>query len=159
MTSYGVKEDKMQEGIRGLEAELPQGAPFRIIDVLRGISPDDNYKIFTPGCRVWSGFAPTSAPGLISPQDLRALSTPKYTIEELSLHFFPLDAQARELRDYADYMESACVCSIMYYDCGMLEIYTKDAEWLRRLKSNISDMHPVSLTYKTDLNDGRVSFI
>lgn len=40
-------EDKAKEVIRGLEAELPQRASFRIIDVLSGILLD-HYKIFTP---------------------------------------------------------------------------------------------------------------
>lgn len=151
-------EDNVKVVIRGLEAELPQRASFRIADVLSGISLD-HYKIFTPGCRTWPKFAPASVSGLISPQDLRTLSTEKYAIEELSLHFFPLDAQPRELRDYSDYMESSCVCSILYYDCCFLEIYVKDTALLQMLKRNISGMHPISLTYKTNLNDDRERFI
>lgn len=151
-------EDKAKEVIRGLEAEFPQRASFRIMDVLHGILLD-HYKIFTPGCRIWPKFAPASISGLISPQDLLTLSTEKYAIEELSLHFFPCDAQPRALWDYSDYMESSCVCSILYYDCGFLEIYVKDTELLQMLKRNTSAMHPISLTYKTNLNDDRERFI
>ena len=73
--------------------------------------------------------------------------------------FFPRDAQPRELWDYSDYMESSCVCSILYYDCNFLEIYVKDTALLQMLKRNIGGMYPISLTYKTNLNDDRERFI
>lgn len=130
---------------------------FRVIDLLRDI-PIEEYEIYTPGCMVCprDGFA--SVAGTLSRADIERLSAPPYYVEELSLHLFPRGTAVRRLENYADYKQSDCICSILYFDCADLEVYAKEPEWLRSIKENIKQMHPLSICDKTEDSDGRTEF-
>ena len=61
----------------------------------------------------------------VSPYGLRELV--KASIWELVLYLYPLETDFQPIKTYDDFIRSSCVCCLIFYDCGLLEIYVKDA--------------------------------
>ncbi len=142
----------------GLEALLSNRQPFQIMDLLQGI-PLAEYELYSTGGIVCPSDGLPSGGGSLSAEDLERLSSPPYYVSEMSLYLFPRGMKVRRLKDYADYLQSGCVCGIMYYDCAYLEVYAKEPALLRRFRENIERMQTLmSLCGKTEATDGRTVF-
>ncbi|MBQ6432147.1 MAG: DUF2691 family protein [Oscillospiraceae bacterium] len=152
-------ENTMQDTICGLKARLSNRQPFRIMELLREIQLAD-YELYSTGGIVCPSDGLPAGGGLLTVEDLERLSSPPYYVEEMSLYLFLRGTEARRLKDYADYLQSGCVCGVMYYDCAYLEVYAKDPALLRRFRENVGKLQTLlSLSDKTEAADGRTGFL
>ena len=73
---------------------------------------------------------------------------------ELDLKIFPPDREPCVMETYEDFLRSGCLCCLLYYDCGDLEVYIRDepdrAALLALLQNAGVDPQPI-----TEENDGR----
>lgn len=147
----------MNNDVRGLEAVLSFKKHFQPEQLLQGI-PVQNFQMYMPWCIISSAVKGLSYSQPITLSFLQDLSETNCIWEQV-LHFFPHNEDARRLRDYEDFLNSTCQCSILFYDCAYLEIYVKCNEWLNTFQQNIMKMHPVSFCIKTDETDTRTEFL
>lgn len=142
------------ETIRGVYCLL-SGGEFDLDRVFRGI---DLCRYELCSYAMWmKGMVIATLDGELTMSELTDKLS-GYTVEELSVHVFPKGASPRKPDDYADYLRSECVCSLMYYDCGYLEVYAKDREWTAAITENLARMRHDELSHITPENDGRESF-
>ena len=92
------------------------------------------YNMHVPGMIIPSGKKDID----LGPQELRVLA--KTSVWELVLHVYEPGANRSEINTYDDFMKSECICCLIYYDCGYLEIYSKDKEHLVEMWNKISQM-------------------
>ena len=55
------------------------------------------------------------------------------TIWEMVMYIYPPGAEKQAIDTYEDYVNSQCVGCVIYYDCGYLEVYTKDVPLLHEI--------------------------
>ena len=76
-------------------------------------------------------------------------------IWEIVLHLYPSDATGHRIDQYEDFIASPCVCCLIFYDCGMLDIYVKDKHLRKQLYDLLLDLQAEDLAFITDESDRR----
>lgn len=141
----------MDTSIRGIECTLEEDA---IESLLRYFSEDDS-SIVVPCCMInGEGIETQNADSVWSPAELCKLS--QESILELVLQIYPPNSLPSKIETYADFVESECSICVIYYDCGMLEMYIKNLDDFNRIKSKLISLHVQDMIIKTALNDKRV---
>lgn len=115
------------------------------------------YELYVPWC---SGIdAPymrlpyNSRIGHITALELEELA--EQTIWEMVLSMYPTGKSDDTIETYDDYQNSECVCYIIYYDCGILEVYAKNFCWMKKLYETLSALGATSLSYIIEENNSR----
>lgn len=149
----------MKNIFRGIECEFEGSPHLNVERVLDGI-PLQHYKVFLEWGMIHNKDGQISCPKIVSPDFIHNISDNfNYCIWELLVHIFPKEETPKSLRNYKDFLESSCECSILYYDAGYLAIYVKNEEWLGTFEKNIIKMVPQRVDKITDQNDTRTSFL
>lgn len=76
-------------------------------------------------------------------------------ILELVLFAYAKDALPSVIVDYDDFWKSECRLCLIYYDCGVLEVYIKNKEDFIAIWNELVLLHAQNMVTKTALNDGR----
>lgn len=84
----------------------------------------------------------------INPNTLERMS--KDTIWELVLFVYDKNITIQPAKTYNDYVNSSCVACLIYYDCGLLEIYVKEPDFKNRLLELLNKIGAEDLKYITD---------
>ena len=143
----------MTDNIRGIECALDNG---RIEDLLLFLSTkpfdfyvrwclksDDNHMVL-----------PKSSQNFyILPKDLKRLA--KESVWELVLHLYPFGSDKYTIETYDDYVNSPCVCCVIFYDCGFLDIYSKESYLRDQIYSLLLSLQAEDIEFITDVSDGR----
>lgn len=143
----------MTENIRGIECSLYNGRveelllffsnkPFDYY-VRRCMKIDDKYVILPK----------SSYNFCISPHDLKELA--KESIWELVLHVYPAGSNGKLIETYDDFVNSACICCLIFYDCGLLDIYIKESSLRDQLYDLLLSLQAKDIELITDVSDGR----
>lgn len=143
----------MIEGIRGIECSLYNG---RVEDLLLFISniPFDFYVRWCMKIDDKDMILPKSLNNFkISSHDLRTLA--KASIWELVLHIYPVGSNVREIETYDDFVNSSCTCCLLFYDCGLLDIYVKEAQFRKQLSNLLVSLGAKDIVSITDASDTR----
>ena len=143
----------MTNNIRGIECSLYNG---RIEDVLLFLS-QKSFEFYVKWCMKIDNnqqLLPKSTRDYpVSAHDLCELA--KMSIWELVLHAYPTGANSCTIETYSDYKKSACTCCLIFYDCGLLDIYTKDLCLCNQLYELLLSLQAKDIAYITDLSDNR----
>lgn len=139
--------------IRGIECALIGNALSHVLQFLAY----EKCEFYVPWCTM------IDMPGMAIPrtikdqhinaQYLRRIAD--QSVWELVLKLYPLDKLEEAITTYDDYEGSECICYLIYYDCGMLDIYAKDLCLIERLHKLLSDLGVQSLRFLTRENDCR----
>ena len=78
-----------------------------------------------------------------------------HSIWEMVLHLYPPGAQMGQIETYEDFVKSSCICCLIYYDCGFLDIYVKDPQLLERIREQLISLNATDMVTIRDSNDGR----
>lgn len=89
----------------------------------------------------------------IVPHDLRNLA--KKSIWELVLHVYPVGSDNQTIETYEDFINSSCACCLIFYDCGLLDIYVKEANLRDQLYNLLLSLGAEDIALITDVSDGR----
>ncbi|MBR6801067.1 MAG: DUF2691 family protein [Eubacteriaceae bacterium] len=79
------------------------------------------------------------------------------TVWELVMYIYPEGITGSEIGTYEDFLESECNTCVIYYDCGYLEIYSKDEEHLFAMHKILSRLDTDELTFVTEENFDRTA--
>lgn len=143
----------MSNCMRGIRCELAQNDIGKFL--LYFTKKDLDY--FTP----WCSYIKENGRGIPNTvQNIQLTSTDltnlmRYSLWEFVLHIYPSDAEKKSIRSYSDYLNSNCICCIIYYDCGVTEIYAKDKHMLREIEDLAIQLNVPFVTYITDDTDDR----
>ena len=86
-------------------------------------------------------------------QDIQRLAA--ISIWELVLHMYPKGKQAEKINTYEDFLKSECACCIIFYDCGLLDIYIKDQVELNRIWEKLTSLQAQDMIVITNTTDSR----
>jgi hypothetical protein len=141
--------------VRGIECSLYNG---QIREVLLFLS-NQSFDFYVKWCmKIDSKYALLPNPSHnfdILPYDLKALA--KESLWELILHIYPIGGNKQTIETYDDFNKSSCICCLIYYDCGLLDIYTKESNLRDQLYSLLLSLQAKEIELITDLSDGRTS--
>ncbi len=84
----------------------------------------------------------------IKPNTLESMA--KETIWELVLFVYDKNVIEQPIKTYDDYVNSSCVACLLYYDCGLLEIYVKEPHLRNRLLELLIKIGAEDLKHITD---------
>lgn len=76
-------------------------------------------------------------------------------IWELVLQVYPENAKKADIETYEDFMNSQCLCCLIYYDCGLLDIYIQNQELLALIHRKLLLLDATDLEFITNINDCR----
>ena len=79
----------------------------------------------------------------------------KASVWELVLHMYPAGSNKQQIETYEDFLKSECLCCLIFYDCGMLDIYIKDYDLNREIYNILNSLQAEDIKYITDSSDGR----
>ncbi len=82
-----------------------------------------------------------------------------HAIWELVLHIYPVGEEKESIKTYADFIGSNCCCCLIYYDCGYLDIYIKEAGLLQQIRACLAELNAEELQVLTDSNDDRQALL
>ena len=143
----------MTERIRGIECSLYNG---KIEDLLLFLS-NKPYDFFVRWCMKVDDnhvLLPKSSRNFrISPHDLQKMA--KESIWELVLHVYPVGSNSQTIETYDDFINSPCICCLIFYDCGLLDIYTKESSLRDQLYDLLLSLQAKDIELITDVSDGR----
>lgn len=143
----------MTENIRGIECSLGNE---KLEDLLLFLS-NNLFDFYIPWCMKIANkqrIVPQSLNNLpISLCDLKKLA--KESIWELVLHIYPVGASKQVIETYDDFLNSQCHCCLIFYDCGLLDIYIKNADFRDQLYSLLLSLSAKDMKFITDLSDSR----
>lgn len=145
----------MKNTIRGISCSLYNGA---IRNLLRFLSKE-SFEFYVPWCNKIDN-SEMLLPKLsqvyhASSFDLAEIST--HCIWELVLQMFPVGSNHEEIETYDDFVSSSCICCLIYYDCGLLDVYVKDFVLLESIQELLIQFHAEDLEFITDDNDVRIA--
>ena len=143
----------MKENIRGMECSLYNGrfqdlllfianTPFEFY--VRWCSKIDDKRMLLP--RPLHDFRAL-------PQDLKKMA--KESIWELVLHVYPVGSDNQIIETYEDFINSSCICCLIFYDCGLLDLYVKEPDFRERLYNLLRSLGAKDLELITDASDER----
>lgn len=145
----------MNHTVRGISCSLFHGAIGELLQILA----KEPFEFFVPWCSRIDHpkmLLPKSSPIYsISASDLAELST--CSIWELVLQLFPVGGGCAEIETYDDFLKSPCICCLIFYDCGLLDVYVKDPVFLERIREHLIRLGAEELMFLTDANDGRTA--
>lgn len=143
----------MEDMIRGLRCGLP---PYAINHILQSLSLEP-CRFYIPWCETAetsSQILPKSRRGFFaSDTDLQEMA--HQAIWELELQLYPSDGEKCCIETYEDFTNSACICCLIYYDCGWLDAYVKDASLFKQIWNELLTLNAEDLTVLTSENDSR----
>ncbi len=143
----------MTENIRGIECSLYNG---RIEDLLLFLS-NKPFDFYIRRCmKINDKHALLPKPSCnfrILPNDLKQLA--KESIWELVLDIYPVGSNIQTIETYDDFLESPCVCCLIFYDCGLMDIYVKDSNLRNRLYHMLFSLQAKDITLISDVSDNR----
>ena len=146
-------ENKKRNPVKGISCLLPDQS---VNGLLLHIS-DLEYDFFSPWCLKIASremMLPESVKGLaITPSYLRELG--HQAIWELVLHVYPMCAPKTEIETYEDFLNSSCLCCMIYYDSGWLDIYIKDDVLFADIQTWLQKLEAKEIVLLTDANDKR----
>lgn len=123
----------MESSICGLVCTLPNPNVGHLLEVISY----ENFVFYIPWCSKIDdnhSLLPKSYRNYyVSNEELRQLS--QDTIWELELQVYPLGLSHEDFDTYDSFQKSSCVCSVIFYDCMEMEIYTKNAEGLEKIQN------------------------
>lgn len=143
----------MDDNIRGIECSLYNG---RIKDLLKFLScePFEFYVQRIMQINDKSMKLPQSLFNFkISSQDLENIA--KNSIWELVLHIYPLGANNQVINTYDDFIQSPCICCLIFYDCGLLDVYLKDIHFREKLYDILLSLEASDINLITDTSNSR----
>lgn len=146
----------MLENIRGIECSLYNG---KVEDLLLFLSnkPFDFYVRWCLKLEGNNGLLPTSSRNFhILPYDLKKLA--KESIWELILDIYPVGLNKQTIETYDDYINSPCVCCLILYDCGLMDIYVKESNLRNQLYNLLLSLQAKDIAFITDRSDCRTYF-
>ena len=143
----------MKDAIRGIECQLEDSA----INGLLFFLAKEPCEFFVP----W--YSAIYNNGMILPSDTKNFVVDSddiavmmnHTIWEMVLHLYPPGAQIAQIETYEDFVKSSCICCLIYYDCGFLDIYVKDPQLLERIREQLISLNATDMVTIRDSNDGR----
>lgn len=143
----------MTEHIRGIECSLYNGG---VEDLLLFLStkPFDFYirwcmKIDDKGVNLPKSLSDFQ----IFPHELKKMA--KESIWELVMHIYPVGANRKIIETYDDFMNSSCICCLIFYDCGLLDIYIKELSLRNQLYDLLHSLQAKDIELITDVSDCR----
>ena len=143
----------METNIRGIECTLYNSAIKEVLLFLANISCD----FYIPWClqidRKESLIPLGMQIGHISAQGLKRVAN--CGIWELVLHMFQTGGLYEKIETYSDFRTSACMCCLIYYDCGLLDLYIKDPGLLEKIYNYLLFLGAEEIALITDSSDGR----
>ena len=143
----------MTEHIRGIECSLYSGG---VEDLLLFLStkPFDFYIRWCMKIDDENLILPKSSCNFqILPHELKKLA--RESIWELVLHIYPIGSNREKIETYDDFMNSSCICCLIFYDCGLLDIYTKESSLRDQLYDLLLSLQANDIELITDVSDGR----
>lgn len=143
-------EGNMEQNIRGIKCSLDY---YHLVDFLQ-VLLNKNWDFYAPWCLL-DGFIP-----VIDCEDfLKDFSVfQNHRIWELELQCLPSNAIYSETLDYLGFCSSPCICYVLYFDCGYLEIYVKELEDFQTFWDFLVSINAEDLMILTDDNDTRIRF-
>lgn len=78
-------------------------------------------------------------------------------IWELVLQMYPIGACASQIETYDDFRNSQCCCCLIFYDCGLLDIYIKDRGLFERIWNKLLLLHAEDMDVISFSNDNRLA--
>ncbi len=73
------------------------------------------------------------------------------------MQMFPFGVSCEAIETYDEFLKSSCICCLIYYDCGLLDVYVKDSVFLERIREHLIQLGAEDLEFLTDANDGRTA--
>lgn len=144
----------MMGNIRGIECSLYNG---NVEDLLRFIS-NNPFEFYVKWCMKIDDkhmLLPKSSNNFrISSHDLKKMAE-ECSIWELVLHLYPVGSDNQIIETYEDFINSSCVCCLILYDCGLLDIYVKESDFRERLWNLLLSLGAEDMALITDESDGR----
>lgn len=143
----------MTVNIRGITCSLYNG---RFEDLLLFMSnkPFDFYVRWCMKVDNKHALLPNSSCNFrILPHDLEKLA--KESIWELVLHVYPIGSNSQMIETYDDFLNSPCICCLIFYDCGLLDIYIKEPNLRDQLYNLLLSLQAEDMELITDTSDGR----
>lgn len=143
----------MDVSIRGITCSLYNGA---ISEFLVFLSQRFRFFYIPWSSRISSRdmlLPVSSEDGYISSHYLREIAS--HCIWELCLQIYHKDADVYRIKKYSDYLKSPCFCYLVFYDCGLLDLYVKDENLIFELKNQLISLGATDLELLTDLSDFR----
>lgn len=147
----------MEEKIRGISCTLYHSKNNAMKTLLQSLT-GGSCKVFIPWCMVIQGDMrlPGSKRNLYPTEDEMA-AIADAAIWELVLHIYPADAQEEPIETYEDFLQSRCECCLIFYDCGMLELYIRNQTLRDQLLDELEKLDARDIGLITDSNDGRIA--
>lgn len=142
----------MTDNIRGIECSLYGGEIKEILFFLSD-KPFDFYVKWCMKINSKCGLLPNSTQDFcVSPYELKTLA--KESIWELVLHIYPAGENRQTIETYDDFNKSPCICCLIYYDCGLMDIYTKESNLRDQLYNLLLSIQAKDIELITDSSDG-----
>lgn len=94
-------------------------------------------------------------PQWVSPNKLKELA--KDSIWELVLHAYPPGVSQQTIDTYDDFINSQCICCLIFYDCCLLDLYVKNSSFRKQLEDMLQSLQAENIALITDESDGRTS--
>ena len=109
--------------IIGYECSLCDG---RLADILRHLTTQQ-YEYYVPLLSAISNggnVLPTVIKNVCVDSD-ELMQIAQKCIWELELHIYPYGAKKKLFKTYDEYINSDCICCLVFYDCKLLDVYAK----------------------------------
>lgn len=143
----------MSDNIRGIECSLFNGG---IKDLLLFLS-NKPYDFYVRWCMKIDNnreLLPKSSNNYrIFSSDLKKLA--KSTIWELVLDIYPMGENSQMIETYDDFINSQCLCCLIFYDCALLDIYVKESTLRDQIYNLLCSLQAKDIEIITDSTDGR----
>lgn len=147
----------MKSSIRGMECSLYNSA-LKIDELLIFLSQEP-CSFYIPWCSMIYRQGMLFPEGFqnftVSSKKLRNLA--KQSIWELVLHMYHPGSDPEIIETYEDFANGVCTCCLIYYDCGLLEVYVKEYELFQKVWHMLTCMGVKDLTVITDTNYRRTA--
>lgn len=140
----------MQNNIRGLKCSLDCCGLVQFLKCL----PQKEWFFFAPWCLLNDHCTITDTMDFLKDFSLFE----DHNIWELELQCTQHYTGSLAIQTYEDFCEMPCICYILYYDCGNLELYIKDSNDLLQFQEYLEDIGVQDLTLITDSTDTRTGF-
>lgn len=143
----------MNESIRGIECSLYKGSINELLDFL----VEESCEFYAPW---YMGIdnTHTTLPRAKQNLHLTALGLKdlaKESIWELVLQLYPKGYDYEVIETYIDFQRSSCICCIIFYDCGLMEIYIKNSVLFELIYNKLNQIQAEDIELITSYNDKR----
>lgn len=139
--------------IRGISCALKSN---NIISVLSFLLEND-FVFYVPWCLKIDSLHP-HMPGSYADFYINSNTLKKWRrdcVWEILVQAYPQEMDHELLISYEDFSISQCQIYLIYYDCGLLDVYIKESELRTQLWQELICIGVEDLAWITDENDGR----